>query len=149
RSRPLQITGYTPRGAPIVARAKKGPEQREVQVDAESLTYDQQTDTLFAKGGVTLTRGDTVLTADEGTYDRTRGNVEASGHAVLRDPQATIEGDFMHLDLDDESGWVETGNATLKPSDYTLDAKRIDKLGGPLYSVTNGVFTTCRCGGLE
>src|SRR5207253_1267998 len=53
------------------------------------------------------------------------------------------------FDLDDESGWVEAGTAELKPSNYTLTGERIEKRGGPLYAASHGVFTTCRCGGLE
>lgn len=148
KTRNLAVIGTGPRGQVLVARPKKTAEEREVSVDAESLAYDQQANVLIAKGGVTLTRGDTVLTADEVRYDRTRGVADATGHVVLRDPQATVEGDFAHLDMEDESGWVETAQASLKPSGYTLVGKRIDKLGGPLYSVANGIFTTCQCGGL-
>lgn len=148
KTRPLTITGVTPRGTPRVAAPKKTGE-REVAVDAESLNYDQETNTLTARGGVTLTRGDTTLTADEVVYDKTNGIAEARGHVVLTDPEAAIEGDFAHLNLDDETGWIEDANATLHPSDYVLRTNRLDKLGGPQYRVARSTFTTCRCGGLE
>ena len=147
RSRPLTVvTG--PRGQPRVTRPKQVGEG-EIAVDAESLSYDQEANTLTARGGVTLKRGDTTLTADEVVYDRTRGIAEARGHVVLTDPQATMEGDFAHLNLDDESGWFDNATADLQPSGYTVRGTRIEKQGGPLYSVARGVFTTCRCGGLE
>jgi len=147
RSRPLTVvTG--PRGQPRVTRPKQVGEG-EIAVDAESLSYDQEANTLTARGGVTLKRGDTTLTADEVVYDRTRGIAEASGHVVLTDPQGTMEGDFAHLNLDDESGWFDNATADLQPSGYTVRGTRIEKQGGPLYSVARGVFTTCRCGGLE
>src|SRR5581483_11426567 len=71
KTRPLTITGVTPR---VAAPKKTG--EREVAVDAESLNYDQETNTLTARGGVTLTRGDTTLTADEVVYDKTNGIAE-------------------------------------------------------------------------
>jgi LPS-assembly protein len=148
KTRPLTVTGVTPRGRPRVV-APKPTGEREVAVDAESLSYDQATNTLTARGGVTLTRGDTTLTADEVVYDRTNEIAEARGHVVLSDPQATVEGDFAHLDLDDETGWIEDANASLHVTNYILRARRLDKKGGPRYSVANGVFTTCECGGLE
>ncbi|HZP41388.1 MAG TPA: LPS assembly protein LptD [Candidatus Binatia bacterium] len=135
-------------GRPRVVRPKVVGEP-EVAVDAESLSYDQQSNTLTARGGVTLTRGDTVLTADEVVYDRTNGIAEARGHVVLTDPQATVTGDFAHLNMDDESGWIEDTTASLQPSGYTLRGGRVDKLGGPIYRVDQGVFTTCNCGGIE
>jgi lipopolysaccharide assembly outer membrane protein LptD (OstA) len=146
KSRTLGVT-VAPRGKVHVTRPKTT--SREVAVDAESLAYERETNTLVARGGVTLTRGDTTVTADEVRYDRTNSVAEARGHVVITDPQSTVEGDFAHLDLDDESGWVEQGRAQLRPSDYSLQAGRIDKLGGPLYHVDNGIFTTCRCGGVE
>jgi LPS-assembly protein len=121
----------------------------EVSVDAESLSYDQQGDVLTARGGVTLTRGDTTLTADEVVYDRTKGIVEAEGHVVLSDPDATVEGDRGHLDLNEETGWVESATGTLPRNRFNLEAGRMEKQGGTRYSFTDGVFTTCECGGLE
>ncbi len=135
-------------GRPSIARPKVTGEPQ-VAVDAEFLSYDKPTNTLTARGGVTLTRADTVLTADEVVYDRTNSIAEAKGHVVVTDPQATVTGDFAHLNLEDESGWIENSTASLEPSKYRLEAGRIDKLGGPLYSVRDGVFTTCECGGLE
>ena len=149
RTRPLGIAGISRRGAARVVRPKQKGRRGEVAVDAESLTYERETNTLVARGGVTLTRGDTTLTADEVRYDRTNAVAEARGHVVITDPEANIDGDFAHLNLDDESGWVEAGTAELKPSNYTLTGERIEKRGGPLYAASHGVFTTCRCGGLE
>jgi len=148
KTRPLTVVGVTPRGRPRIAKPKPTGEN-EVAVDAESLAYDQASNTLTARGGVTLTRGDTTLTADEVVFDRTNQVAEARGHVVLNEPQATVQGDFAHLNLDDESGWVENADADMHPSDYYLRAGRLDKQGGPQYSVANGVFTTCQCGGLE
>src|SRR5205823_1889013 len=151
RTRALGIAGVATRGRPHVVRPKGKGKARpsEVAVDAQSLAYERETNTLIARGGVTLTRGDTTLTADEVRYDRTNAIAEARGHVVITDPEANIDGDFAHLNLDDESGWVEAGTAELKPSNYTLTGERIDKRGGPLYAASHGVFTTCRCGGLE
>ncbi len=148
KTRPLTVVGVTPRGRPRIKKPTPTGEN-EVAVDAESLAYDQASNTLTARGGVTLTRGDTTLTADEVVLDRTNQIAEARGHVVLSDPETTTQGDFAHLNLDDESGWIENADADMHPSDYFLRAGRLDKKGGPQYSVANGVFTTCQCGGLE
>ncbi|HUE30293.1 MAG TPA: LPS assembly protein LptD, partial [Verrucomicrobiae bacterium] len=148
KTRPLTVVGVTPRGRPRIKKPTPTGEN-EVAVDAESLAYDQASNTLTAHGGVTLTRGDTTLTADEVVFDRTNQVAEARGHVVVSDPEATVQGDFAHLNLDDESGWIENADADMHPSDYVLRAGRLDKKGGPQYSVANGVFTTCQCGGLE
>ena len=148
KTRAITVSGATGRGRPRIVRPKPTGE-REVAVDAESLSYDQQTNTLTARGSVTLTRGDTTLTADEVVYDRTNGVAEARGHVVLSDPEATVEGESARLNLEDESGWIDSATADLHVSDYVVRAGRLEKKGGPQYSVANGVFTSCRCGGLE
>src|SRR5262249_36899806 len=111
--------------------------------------YDRQANVLVARGGVTLTRGDMTLTADEVRYDREHATVDAHGHVVIVDPEATVNGEAAHMNLDDESGWVDSAQAELHPSEFGLEGKRLDKLGGPLYHVSEGIFTTCKCGGLE
>ena len=148
RTRPLTLAGATRRGTPRYTRPTPTGSE-EVAVDAQSLAYDQQTNTLTARGDVTLTRGDTTLTADEVVYDKTNAVAEARGHVVVTDPQGTVQGDFMHMNLDDESGWVDGATATMLPTHFVLGAGRLEKKGGPCYSVANGVFTTCECGGLE
>jgi hypothetical protein len=44
---------------------------------------------------------------------------------------------------------VESATANLQPSSFILRAGRLGKKGGPRYSVRDGLFTTCECGGLE
>src|SRR5262249_4765917 len=140
KTRPLTVTGVTPRGRPRVAVPKPTGEH-ELAGDAESLSYDKEKNTITARGGVMLTRGDSTLTADEVVYDRTSGIAEARGHVVLTDPQATIEGDFGHLNMEDETGWMEDSNANFNASNYILKAGKLTKLGGPHYSVARGAFT--------
>ena len=127
--------------------AEKGEDQ--VAVDAAELAYDQQGDVLIARGGVTLTRGDMTLRADEVRYDRTKSIAEARGHVVLIDPEASVEGDAATLHLEDETGWIDDVQADMKRSPYRLTAGHVEKRGGPCYGIRNGVFTTCRCGGVE
>jgi lipopolysaccharide assembly outer membrane protein LptD (OstA) len=124
-------------------------ESDQVTVDAEELQYDQQANVLIARGGVTLTRGATTLRADEVRYDRDDSVAEAKGHVVLVDPEATVEGDAARLDLTNETGWVENAQGDMKQSPYRLTGDHVEKHGGPCYTVQNGVFTTCRCGGVE
>lgn len=148
RTRPLVVTPARRGGPPKLTRPPS-PEDPQVSVDAESLSYDQQGDVLTARGSVTLARGDTTLTADEVVYDRTRGLVDAQGNVVLTDPDASVEGDRAHLDLNEETGWVESASGMLPRNRFILQAGRVEKQGGARYSIADGVFTTCECGGLE
>jgi LPS-assembly protein len=124
-------------------------ESDQVAIDAEELQYDQQANVLIARGGVTLTRGATTLRADEVRFNRDDSVAEAKGHVVIVDPEATVEGDAARLDMNDESGWVDAAQGDMKQSPYRLSGEHVEKHGGPCYTVQNGVFTTCRCGGVE
>src|SRR5262249_58464133 len=79
---------------------------------------------------------------------KTRG-VAAHGHGGLSEPEATVGGDAAHLNLDDEVGGVDAADADMHRREYRLRCNRLVKRGGPLYSVSDGIFTTCGCGGLE
>ena len=155
----IQVT-LRPRTVPAPAPAVAGtrrpvpakPTQAgddQVAVDAAELSYDQQGDVLIARGGVTLTRGDTTLRADEVRYDRTHSVADARGHVVLIDPEASVEGDSASVSLDDETGWIDGVQADMRQSPYRLTADHVEKRGGPCYGIRDGVFTTCRCGGVE
>jgi LPS-assembly protein len=37
----------------------------------------------------------------------------------------------------------------MRQSPYRLTADHVEKRGGPCYGIRDGVFTTCRCGGVE
>lgn len=148
--RPRATVVATPSGGAGRRPAKpKDEDKDEVAVDAAELQYDQQANVLIARGGVTLTRGAMTLRADEVRYDRTAAVAEAHGHVVLVDPEATVEGDSARIDLNDETGWIDDVEADMKQSPYRLRAGHVEKRGGPCYGIKDGVFTTCRCGGLE
>src|SRR5262249_19341255 len=90
-----------------------------------------------------------TLQADEVRYHRLTGIAEASGHVVISDPEATVKGDAATLDMNDESGWMETVDGTFSASGYSLTAGKMTKGVGPQYHFENGIFTTCHCGGVE
>jgi LPS-assembly protein len=131
------------------AKPKPPEGEDQVAVDAAEIAYEQEGDIVIARGGVTLTRGATTLRADEVRYDRTRGIAQAQGHVVVVDPEATVEGDAATLNMSDETGSIEGVQADMKQSPYRLTAAHAEKRGGPCYGIKDGVFTTCRCGGIE
>jgi lipopolysaccharide assembly outer membrane protein LptD (OstA) len=143
RGRPAPPRRHARAATPAPAHAD------EVAIDAEELTYDQDRDIMVARGGVTITRGAVTLRADEVRYDRKTGIADATGNVILTDPESTIEGSAARIDLNDESGWMESASADFSTSGYSLVSGRIEKGIGPRYRIDNGIFSTCRCGGLE
>src|SRR5262245_5310557 len=143
KGRPVPPTGQAHATVP------GGTEKDQVQIDAEQLHYDQDTDIMIARGGATITRGALILRADEVRYDRKNGIAEATGNVVLTDPESTIEGSAGHINLNDESGWMQDADADFARSGYSLRSQRLEKGIGPQYCIDEGIFSTCRCGGLD
>ena len=124
------------------AAAASGSGKESVAVDADSVSYDRATDTVSARGDVTIVRGDTTLRADEVQYARTTQIAHATGHVSLIDPEMTVHGSAAELNLDEEVGWVEDADADLPDSRYHVEARRLEKCGPVSYIARDGVFTT-------
>lgn len=121
-------------------------EQEAIAIDAESLSYDQKTDTVTATGNVVIRRGQTELRADRVELSRSSEEALATGSVSLTDPQGAMFADQMQFNLGDETGEVQNGRLKLKRNHYSLWGTRIEKIEGQNYRIENGKFTTCDCG---
>ena len=124
----------------------RGDAGGEVTVDAESISYDQQSNVITASGAVKITRGDMVLTADTVRVNRSTQVAEAEGNVVLTDPEGTLTAEVMTLNLVEETGSLANGSVVLEKNHYQLTGRSFEKLPGQSYRVTGGSFTTCLCG---
>jgi LPS-assembly protein len=121
----------------------------EVTLDAETVNFDRPSNTIIASGGVAITRPGTVLRADEVRVHRSTYEGRARGNVVMETGDTTIRGDYLQIDLDDETGWVEHGEIDLETTGFVVLGDRIEKGHGQHYSVDNSILTTCKCGGLD
>mgnify|MGYP001290547838 CR=1 FL=1 len=124
----------------------RGDSGGEVTVDAESISYDQQSNVITARGAVKIIRGDMVLTADTVRVNRSTQVAEAEGNVVLTDPEGTLTAEVMTLNLVEETGSLANGSVVLEKNRYQLTGQSFEKLPGQSYRVTGGSFTTCLCG---
>jgi len=99
-------------------------------------------DLLLATGNVEITRGGSRLVADRVELNRATGEAVAQGKAVFFDGQDRLVGDRIDFNLNTGTGVVYKGS-TFVPPYYRLSADRMDRLGEGVYSVRQGIFTTC------
>jgi LPS-assembly protein len=99
-------------------------------------------DLLLATGNVEITRGETRLVADRVELNRATGEAIAQGKAVFFDGQDRLVGERIDFNLNTGTGVVYKGS-TFVPPYYRLSADRMDRLGESVYSIRQGVFTTC------
>ena len=99
-------------------------------------------DLLLATGNVEITRGETRLVADRVEINRATGEAVAQGKAVFFDGQDRLVGERIDFNFNTGTGVVYKG-ATFVPPYYRLSADRMDRLGESVYSIRQGIFTTC------
>lgn len=123
----------------------QGQEQEPIRVRADTLIYEQQTNTVTAQGDVVVTKGDTTVTADTIGVNRTTNEVRAQGHVVVKDPQGEIEAEALRLEMENETGEITNGTIRLPRNQYILTGRTLHKSYGQTYHIENGAFTTCQC----
>lgn len=120
-------------------------QDEEVQIDADSLSYDRGGNQIGASGNVIIRRGDTTLKADEVRFDRRTSSAEAFGNVEFSSVDAELRADHVQLDLDDETGALLGAEVESGRLGYSLRGDRIEKETGQRYHIENGKFTTCHC----
>lgn len=126
-------------------KAEIEPAEEEVQLDADSLMYDQAADQVGASGNVIIRRGDSRLRADQVRFDRKTSTAEAFGNVEFSSIEGWLRAEQVHLDLDDETGALLQAEVASDRYGYSLRGDRIEKGVGQQYEIENGKFTTCRC----
>ena len=119
--------------------------QEPVEVNADSLSYEEDGETVSAQGNVVVTKGQTTLTADTVSVSRTRNELKARGNVVLRDPQGDIQAEALRLELTDETGEIENGIIHMPQRQYTITGRKLQKSYGQTYHIEDGTVTTCEC----
>jgi LPS-assembly protein len=99
-------------------------------------------DLLLATGNVEITRGETRLVADRVEINRATGEAVAQGRAVFLDGQDRLVGERIDFNFNTGTGVVYKGS-TFVPPHYRLSADRMDRRGESVYSIRQGIFTTC------
>jgi|CXWL01.1.fsa_nt_gi hypothetical protein len=93
-------------------------------------------------GGVEIHYRDLKLVADSVDLDLQTRIVRATGHVVLDQGPKRLTGQTLELDLDKKTGRLTQATAFVDPDIYFTGAV-ISKLGDNLYSVEDGIFTSC------
>jgi LPS-assembly protein len=120
-------------------------DDEEITIHAEQISYDQRANTVSARGNVVINRGETEVQADEVDVNRTTNEADARGHVRITDPEGTAFADAIHLNLDEETGWLGSAEIEAHHPHYSLRGERVEKGLGQSYHIENGRFTTCHC----
>ena len=116
---------------------------RPVHIEADSLSYEQDTDTYHAEGNVVIRYTGNVLTSDSAALNRKTDEAFAQGHVVLKSKQDVMEGSRLKMHMPSQTGVLEEGQVFIAETHFYIKGDRIEKRGEATYFVVNGQATTC------
>jgi LPS-assembly protein len=113
-----------------------------VEVSAESMTGRPDRE-LSLMRNVEVSRGSTIITSDNATYDVVEDRVAATGHILLRRLGDMYTGESVNMQLGAGRGFIISPTYRLSRSNAQGKAQRIDFEAEDRAVVTDGTYSTC------
>lgn len=133
--------------APVLAAGKsddKGSSQPPVLLNADTVTFEEDTGIVTARGNVELSQGQRTVRADTVSYNRNTHFVSASGHVRMVEPSGDIIfSDYVELTDDLKDAFIDnvrvlmTDNARMAGSEGERQAERTTRINQGVYSPCN------------
>jgi LPS-assembly protein len=119
------------------------PSGSQMLLEADTLVYDNDNQTVVAVGGVQIEYGGNKLVAQRVEYDRNTRRMVASGNVQIVDSDGT-KINSEHLDVTDDfaDGFVNALRVETPDKTY-FGAESAERMGGVLTTFHNGVYTAC------
>jgi LPS-assembly protein len=119
------------------------PADSEMLLEADTLIYDNNDETVTATGNVRIDYGGNKLVANQVTYNQATRRLVASGNVQVVDPQGTVVYS-EHIDVTDDfgDGFVNTLRVETVDKTY-FAAESAERRAGFLTTFNNGVYTAC------
>ncbi|MCD6486324.1 MAG: LPS-assembly protein LptD [Syntrophobacterales bacterium] len=114
-----------------------------VDMEADSLTYESDTETYRASGKVVITFEDGYIKADDVMLNRVTNDVTAKGHVFIKSGKDILEGESARFNIADETGIISGGKVFFDRNHLYLRGETIEKRGGATYFLKDGQATTC------
>jgi LPS-assembly protein len=119
------------------------PAGTEMLLEADTLIYDNNDDTVTASGSVRIDYGGNRLVANQVTYDRRSRRLIASGNVQIVEPSGTtVYSDTIDVTDDFGDGFVNALRVETVDKTY-FAAESGERRGGFLTTFNNGVYTAC------
>lgn len=130
-----------------VAGAQASPvtpdNEQPVDLVADRLEHDEQTQIVTAAGNVELLQAGKKLTADKVSYNMSNDTVRATGNVVLTDIDGTVyNADEVDLTQDMKDGFVK-GLQILLVDGSQFGAEEGTRTGGTVLELKQGMYTPC------
>ncbi len=118
-------------------------QRQPVHIEADSLSYEQDTDTYHAEGEVIIRYAGNILTSDSAALNSKTDEAFAQGQVVLKSKQDVMSGSRMKMHMPSQTGVLEEGQVFIAETHFYIKGDLIEKRGEATYHVVNGQATTC------
>jgi LPS-assembly protein len=114
-----------------------------VNIEAEKLTYDKETQTYEAHGQAEVSQGDLFLKADHARLNMATNELAAWGNVLLREGEDVVECERLEVNIETRLGRIYKARLYLKDQNFHVTGREAEKLGENHYRIFDGSLTTC------
>lgn len=114
-----------------------------VNIKADNLTFDPDTNLFIAEGNVEITQGNRVLSAERATLNKDTQDAHAEGKVVLLEDGDIISCDTLDINMETRKGTIGNGMIFMRKGNFYIIGEEIEKTGDNDYKIKRGRFTTC------
>lgn len=112
-------------------------------LEADTITFDENTNIVTARGHVEVGMGDKVLRADTVTYNKSTDVVTANGHVAVTEASGEVMySDRMELTTDMKQGFIAR-IGILFPDNSRLVANDAQRYEGRYLIADEGIYSSC------
>ena len=123
--------------------AQEAPSDAQMLLEADTLIYDNDNETVIAEGSVQIDYGGNRLVAQRVVYNRKTGRLVASGNVeIVENTGNRIFSDEIDITDDFRDGFLNALRVETPEKTY-FAAESADRKGGDVTTFNNGVYTAC------
>jgi len=128
---------------PDLPAKEAGLSKGAVTIDADSITYDKEADTFYAKGDAVISFSEGVMMADTVILNRKTNDTSAEGNVMIVSEDDLFEGDKIEFNIETKTGIAYKGSMFLEKNHFYIQGSKIIKKGAATYDITDATATTC------
>lgn len=114
-----------------------------VNIDADTMDYDHQSEVYRARGDVVVTYNGGVLTADNVDFDKKNNIATAYGNAFLKMGGDSLAGEKIVFNVETKTGIAYKARAFYARNHFYIRGDEIAKTGELSYKIIQPIATTC------
>ena len=118
-------------------------DKKPVDIEADSMDYDNFLDKYHAQGKVVIHYSGGVLNADDVELDNKNNIATAQGNVLLKMGEDTLQGDKIVFNIENKTGVAYKGRAFYSKNHFYIKGDKIEKTGEQTYFIQQPRATTC------